>query len=66
MGSGGLSHHPTRYFPTMAEATPEGYREKGRFSIPDQGFPSWAHPVVAQGCLFIRDQGMLSCYKITA
>lgn len=23
MGSGGLSHHPTRYFPTMAEAAPD-------------------------------------------
>ncbi len=50
----------------LAEATPDGYREKGRFSIPDQGFPSWAHPVVAQGCLFIRDQGLLTCYEIAA
>ena len=29
----------------LAEATPSGYREKGRFRIPDKGLPSWAHPV---------------------
>ena len=29
----------------LAEATPAGYREKGRFTIPDKGLPSWAHPV---------------------
>ena len=28
----------------LAEATPAGYREKGRFEIRDQGWPSWAHP----------------------
>ena len=29
----------------LAEATPTGYKEKGRFEIPDKGMPSWAHPV---------------------
>ena len=49
----------------FAEATPEGYREKGRFTIPDQGLPSWAHPVVDRGTLFIRNQGMLTAYDLT-
>jgi outer membrane protein assembly factor BamB len=48
----------------LAEATPEGYREKGRFSIPDQGWPSWAHPVVCGAKLYLRNQGMLTCYDV--
>ena len=48
----------------LARATPEGYQEKGRFSIEDQGWPSWAHPVVSGGRLYIRNQGTLTCYDI--
>lgn len=49
----------------LAEATPEGYREKGRFSIEDQGWPSWAHPVVANGRLYIRNQEQLTAYNVS-
>jgi hypothetical protein len=48
----------------LAEATPDGYREKGRFDIQDHGRPSWAHPVVCGGRLYIRNQSSLSCYDI--
>jgi outer membrane protein assembly factor BamB len=48
----------------LAEATPSGYKEKGRFEISDQGKPSWAHPVVSSGKLFVRNQGVLTCYDI--
>src|SRR5262245_10272501 len=48
----------------LAEATPAGYKEKGRFTIEDQGFPSWAHPVVCGGKLYIRNQGVLACYDV--
>ncbi|HSO74655.1 MAG TPA: PQQ-binding-like beta-propeller repeat protein [Blastocatellia bacterium] len=50
----------------LAEATPSGYREKGRFQIADQGFPSWAHTVVSAGKLYIRNQGTLACYDVKA
>jgi outer membrane protein assembly factor BamB len=50
----------------LAEATPNSYVEKGRFQIADQGKPSWAHPVVAGGKLYIRNQGMLTCYEVKA
>jgi outer membrane protein assembly factor BamB len=50
----------------LVEATPAAYREKGRFSIRDQGWPSWAHPVIAGGRLFIRNQGTLSVYDVRA
>lgn len=48
----------------LAKATPESYQELGRFSVPDQGLPSWAHPVVCGGRLYIRNQSMLACYDL--
>lgn len=48
----------------LAEATTAGYREKGRFSIPDQGQPSWAHPVVSDGRLYLRNQKWLASYDV--
>jgi outer membrane protein assembly factor BamB len=50
----------------LAEATPGSYNEKGRFSIPDQGWPSWAHPVVCGGELYLRNQAWLACYAVKA
>ena len=56
----------------LVEASPVGYREKGRFVPPDrpqhpnQMEKAWAYPVVANGCLYIRDHGMLWCYGIKA
>jgi outer membrane protein assembly factor BamB len=50
----------------LAEATPTGYREKGRFQIADTGLPSWAHPVVSGGRLYIRNQNTLASYDIRA
>jgi outer membrane protein assembly factor BamB len=52
----------------LVEATPEGYREKGRFTLPEQPdrgkSQAWAYPVVAGGRLYIRDLGALWCYDI--
>jgi outer membrane protein assembly factor BamB len=50
----------------LAEATPNSYVEKGRFSVSDQGRPSWAYPVVIGGNLYIRDQGTLTAYDVKA
>ena len=50
----------------LVEATPAGYREKGRFQIPDSGLPAWAHPVVSGGRLYIRNQSALAAYDIKA
>ena len=50
----------------LAEATPSGYREKGRFTIPDKGLPSWAHPVISEGRLYVRNQDTLLVYDIKA
>ena len=54
----------------LVEPSPESYREKGRFSPPDQPKKispmekAWAYPVVANGRLYIRDHGMLWCYDV--
>jgi outer membrane protein assembly factor BamB len=48
----------------LAEAVPSAYRETGRFKIADKGLPSWAHPVVSGGRLYIRNQDTLAAYDI--
>jgi outer membrane protein assembly factor BamB len=59
----------------LIEATPEAYREKGRFTPPVQPkrkklgpFPekAWTYPVIANGRLYIRDLGTLWAYDIKA
>jgi len=50
----------------LAEAVPGGYRETGRFKIADKGLPSWAHPVVSGGRLYIRNQDTLAAYDVRA
>lgn len=49
----------------LVEASPRGYVEHGRFT-PDQttDHPAWPHPVIANGRLYIRDQGLLGCYEL--
>jgi len=48
----------------LVEATPAGYHEHGRFKIGGHGLPSWAHPVIADGKLFLRDQEWLAAYDL--
>ena len=50
----------------LVEATSVGYREKGRFEIPDKGQLSWAHPVISDGRLYVRNQDTLLVYDIKA
>ena len=48
----------------LAEATPDGYRERGRFRIQAGTSPTWTHPVVAGGRLYLRDQDAVYAYDI--
>ena len=50
----------------IAEATPEEYREHGRFKISSHGRPSWAHAAIAGETLYIRDQQSLTAYDISS
>ena len=49
----------------LVEATPEQYREKGRFDQPDRSDrPARTYPVVTGGRLYLRDEGVLLCYDV--
>jgi outer membrane protein assembly factor BamB len=49
----------------LVEATPEGYREKGRFSQPERSDkPAWPYPIIANGRLYLRDQERLFSYDV--
>lgn len=49
----------------LIEPSRKEYLERGRFDQPDRtGKPAWAHPVIANGKLYIRDQDMLFCYDV--
>ena len=51
----------------LIEPNRKEYIERGRFEQPDRTrLPAWAHPVIANGKLFIRDQDTLFCYNIKA
>lgn len=51
---------------TLVEATPTAFNEKSWFKIPGDKGPSWAHPVVLDGKLYIRSQDQLLCYDVKA
>jgi hypothetical protein len=55
----------------LVEATPEGYREHGRFELPQKTTlregtrgKIWTHPVVINGRLYLRDQDYVFCYDV--
>ena len=48
----------------LVVATPKEYEERGTFRIPDTSKPSWPHPVVTGGKLYLRDQDTLFCYDV--
>ena len=54
----------------LVEPTVDGYREKGRFTPPEQPKHSnqmekaWAYPAVADGRLYLRDHNVLWCYDV--
>jgi outer membrane protein assembly factor BamB len=51
----------------LIEASPAGYKEHGRFEQPERSQAnSWAHPVVANGKLYLRDQDLLLCYDVSS
>jgi outer membrane protein assembly factor BamB len=56
----------------LAKATPEGWKEDGRFKIPEEtklrkpDGKIWTHPVVANGRLYLRDQDLIFCYDVKA
>ena len=50
----------------LAEATRDGYVETGSFMIPDAATFSWAHLVIADGHLYVREQDAIHVYDLRA
>jgi outer membrane protein assembly factor BamB len=50
----------------LVEANPAEYVETGRFDLPQREYPTWAHPGVANGRMYLRDQNILICYDVRA
>jgi outer membrane protein assembly factor BamB len=48
----------------LVEASPDGYRERGAFQIPDVRKESWSHPVISDGRLFLREQESILVYDV--
>ena len=51
----------------LVQATPEAYTELSRFSPPNRqgNTPSWTHPALANGKLFIHELGTVWAYQLT-
>lgn len=51
----------------LVEANPQMYVAHGTFMQPDRRSQNaWAHPVVANGKMYLRDQDILFCYDVKA
>lgn len=51
---------------TLVKANPEKFEEVGSFTVPGSGDrPSWAHPVIASGKLYLREGDSVLCYNIS-
>jgi outer membrane protein assembly factor BamB len=51
----------------LLKASPEDYAEVGSFKAPGSGErPSWSHPVLVGGRLYIREHQVLLCYDVRA
>jgi hypothetical protein len=46
------------------DASPEGFKQTGSFKIPGTRKPSWSHPVILGGKLYLREQDTLLCYNL--
>jgi outer membrane protein assembly factor BamB len=54
----------------LVEPSPEEYRERGRFAPPEQpdrgNGKAWSYPAVADGKLYITDNGVMWCFDVAA
>ncbi|GMW03489.1 MAG: hypothetical protein AMXMBFR84_46230 [Candidatus Hydrogenedentota bacterium] len=48
----------------LVEAIPDSFRVVSQFKIREGKGPHWAHPVIAGGRLYIRQNGTISAYQI--
>ena len=52
---------------TLVKASPDALEELGKFTIPGSGDqPSWSHPVIFDGRLYLREGDKVLCYRLRA
>ena len=75
LGKGSIAYADGRFYLraekggaiALIEASPEGYKEVGRFTPPSLSKkPYWPHLVIANGKLYVRDMDNLFCYDVKA
>lgn len=65
MADGRLYYRTERGVMLLIEPNRKQYLERGRFAQPERTRqPAWAHPVIANGKLYLRDQDLLLCYDV--
>ncbi|MBN1509488.1 MAG: hypothetical protein JW955_21755 [Sedimentisphaerales bacterium] len=65
MADGQLYYRTENVATLLIEPSPKQYIERGRLEQPNRSrAPAWAHPVIANGNLYIRDQDILLCYNV--
>jgi hypothetical protein len=51
----------------LAKADPSAYTVVSKFQIPGSGDrPTWAHPAIVDGKLYLRSDDKILCYDITS
>ena len=50
----------------LVDPDPGGYKEISRFELERGDYPTWTLPVISDGTLYLRDQGRLYAYDISA
>ncbi len=64
---GRLYIHSANGVMALAKASPEEFVEVGSFKVPHSGErPSWSHPVIVNGRLYLREQDYIMCYDVKA
>ena len=64
-GDGCLYMHFANGTMVLAKADSADFVELGKFTVPNSGErPSWTHPVILDGKLYLREQNTVLCYDI--
>ena len=50
---------------SLVKASPESFQEVSHFTLPGSGErPSWAHPVILDGKLYVREGDVINCFDV--
>src|SRR3954447_4645424 len=50
---------------SLVKASPKAFEEVSHFKVPGSGDrPSWSHPVILEGKLYVREGDMILCYDV--